>query len=369
MKKNFTLLSCAIALASMSASAYNVYISNQTGWDEVTLYAWGEGLADPLGGWPGLEASGTKTVNNESYDIFAIPSSLDGKSMNLIYNNNGNGSQLKDYYVTVDKDLYFAAFTTGMIEVNPEEGITPPDVKYNTLYIDNRSSWNTINVYAWASGQPDLFGGWPGASPKGSETIEGVNYLAYDMQDGTVAYNLIFNDGSSQFDGPTITPSEDVFIKVTDNAYELLNDPRVSYVTIFVENKTGWSDFYIYAYADGQPELFGGWPGAAATGTETVEGIDYITFKVKSTDIAYNLIFNNNAGTQYDAFQITPNREYYIVANADSAVEAGQSGVDTIVSDSDEAPVYYDLRGVRVENPANGMFIELRGSTARKVVL
>lgn len=48
-----------------------------------------------------------------------------------------------------------------------------------------------------------------------------------------------------------------------------------------------------------------------------------------------------------------------------------QGGVDNIVADGDNAApaVYYDLRGVRVDNPVHGLFIEVRGNTARKVIV
>lgn len=41
---------------------------------------------------------------------------------------------------------------------------------------------------------------------------------------------------------------------------------------------------------------------------------------------------------------------------------------DVKVEGANEAPVYYNLQGVRVANPENGMFIEVRGNKAVKVV-
>ncbi len=47
----------------------------------------------------------------------------------------------------------------------------------------------------------------------------------------------------------------------------------------------------------------------------------------------------------------------------------GNTGVtDVNVEANDAAPVYYNLNGVRVENPANGIFIEKRGSKVSKVI-
>lgn len=364
MKKTITSLACAIALSGLAASAqHTIYISNETGWDAVALYAWGE--AEPFGGWPGAQAAGTETVNGVTYDKFTTAEEYNGKAVNLIYNNNGNGSQLKDMAVTLDKDYYFTAYATGMVAVDPEGPIVPPVIEYNTLFVENGTAWTTVNVYAWADGQPELFGGWPGATPNGSETIEGVTYLTYQMQAGSTAYNLIFNDGTDQFDGPVVTPDADVFVKLNaDNTAEIVNDPRVTYHTLYIEDKTGWDALYVYAWADGQPELFGGWPGAAANGTETVDGITYLTYTFKSAEIEYNLIFNNNDALQYDAMTITADRDYYITATA-----TGVSGIDGITADHNAEAVYYNIYGVRVANPANGLFIEVRGDKARKVRL
>ncbi len=50
-------------------------------------------------------------------------------------------------------------------------------------------------------------------------------------------------------------------------------------------------------------------------------------------------------------------------------VSIDASGVEGIVADADEAPVYYNMQGVRVANPENGVFIEVKGNKATKVVL
>ena len=50
-------------------------------------------------------------------------------------------------------------------------------------------------------------------------------------------------------------------------------------------------------------------------------------------------------------------------------VSIDASGVEDIVADADEVPVYYNMQGVRVANPENGVFIEVKGNKATKVVL
>jgi len=48
--------------------------------------------------------------------------------------------------------------------------------------------------------------------------------------------------------------------------------------------------------------------------------------------------------------------------------EVKTDGINDIEIDSNVAPVYYNLQGVRVANPENGLFIEVRGNKAVKVI-
>ena len=49
--------------------------------------------------------------------------------------------------------------------------------------------------------------------------------------------------------------------------------------------------------------------------------------------------------------------------------EPDESGVEAIESAEEVAPVYYNLQGVRVANPANGVYIKVAGEKAEKVYL
>lgn len=68
----------------------------------------------------------------------------------------------------------------------------------------------------------------------------------------------------------------------------------------------------------------------------------------------------------------------YIINKATGVVEnvtsvkkvGGTSGIEDIDAAANNAPVeYYNLQGVRVANPANGLYIRRQGSTATKVLI
>ena len=79
-----------------------IYIDNQTGWDAIALYAWGD--KEFFGDWPGALPTGNKTIDGVDYIYWEFTSN--GESEYLIFNNNGAGEQAPDYNVVLDRDYY-----------------------------------------------------------------------------------------------------------------------------------------------------------------------------------------------------------------------------------------------------------------------
>ena len=50
-------------------------------------------------------------------------------------------------------------------------------------------------------------------------------------------------------------------------------------------------------------------------------------------------------------------------------VGAGVEEIGVSSDDSDAEAVYYNLQGVRVANPSNGIFIKVKGSKSEKVLV
>lgn len=54
--------------------------------------------------------------------------------------------------------------------------------------------------------------------------------------------------------------------------------------------------------------------------------------------------------------------------NTTITLSRGTSAIANVEADDTNAPmVYYDLQGMRVENPANGVFIRVQGSQVTKI--
>ncbi|MCH5241399.1 MAG: starch-binding protein [Muribaculaceae bacterium] len=88
-----------------------IYADNQTTWDEIALYAWGDG-PELFGGWPGMVSTTTETVNGVEYLVY--PAQANGLTYNLIFNNNNHEVQLGDFPITLNQDVYLEVTDSGV---------------------------------------------------------------------------------------------------------------------------------------------------------------------------------------------------------------------------------------------------------------
>ena len=97
--------SYTVAGGPIASDGYVVYIDDQTGWDEITCYQWGD-VNDFGGGWPGKAVDGTVTIGGITYKYFNYGADVKGLNQNLIFNNGGNGVQIGDFNFTFERDIY-----------------------------------------------------------------------------------------------------------------------------------------------------------------------------------------------------------------------------------------------------------------------
>ncbi len=201
---------------------YAVFIVNKTGWDEISLYMWGD-VNDLNGGWPGMLPTGEQTINGVTYTYFDMGEANTGLSENLIFNNAGGGTQLADYAYTIDHDIYLEVTASGVTEIDPNTYTgggdipepTPGAVHY--IYVDDQTGWDAIALYAW--GDKEFFGGWPGALPTGTKTVDGVNYTFWEFTSAGETEHLIFNNngGGSQTPDYDVVLDRDYYLTVTSS--------------------------------------------------------------------------------------------------------------------------------------------------------
>lgn len=312
---------------------YVIYVVDNSGYEDLAMYAWGD--AEAFGAWPGMTPTGKVEIEGVTYKYFDTGASNEGLNLNLIFNNNNGGSQLPDYNVTLDKDFYLELTPDAVLEYDPSS-----NVKHDgyAVFVVNKSGWDDLYLYMWGAVN-DLNGAWPGMAPTGTQTIKGVEYTYFDLGaancDAGLEEHVILNNGNGkQIDDVVVfNLDRDVYVELTASGATEIDpetydpgttpepdpdpDPEPQDYKIYVQNLTGWSDFYVYAWGD--KELFGGWPGATSSETVEIGGMSFLVFNVSGAGETENLIFHDNNGTQYDALAITLDKDWYIVANPDGA--------------------------------------------------
>lgn len=308
---------------------YVIYVVDNSGYDALAMYAYGDG--EIFGGWPGIRPTGKVEIDGVIYQYFDTGAANEGMSVNLIFNNNGGGKQLADYPVTLDQDFYLELTADGVVPYDPSS-----NVKHDgyTVYVADNSGWDELYLYMWGDVN-DLNGAWPGMAPTGTQTINGVTYTYFDLGEencnqGLTEHIILNNGNGKQVDDAVVFQLDrDVYVELSSNSAKEIDPatyqpgdtpdpepvpdptPTTSY-NVYIQNNTGWSAFYVYAWGD--KEAFGGWPGARASSTTTIDGVEYLVFPVEGAGEVENLIFNDGADLQYDAATITLDRDYTIVA-------------------------------------------------------
>ena len=109
---------------------YNIYLENKDNWEAVYFYAWGDYTTSE---WPG-EAMTKTTVDEVEYYVYTLPSEVNGKTINFLFNNGGNGKQTADIKdVVVDKNYFYSNY------------VEAPAVD-TILYLQPNTNWNADNA-------------------------------------------------------------------------------------------------------------------------------------------------------------------------------------------------------------------------------
>ena len=338
----------AAVTPAIEHDGYVMYIDNQTGWDELAVYAWGD--AEIFGSWPGVLVSGTETVNGVTYRYVDFGKANDGAAVNLIFNNNNGGTQLSDYAFVVNRNVYLRVTPDGVEEMTePTEGFPEVEHDGDAVYLIDAAEWGTMALYMWGDVN-DLNGGWPGMTPTGQFDFGGYKWYYFDLgaanagkEEHLIANN---NGGGTQIDDIAVykltTDSALYFIVNADRtvtqafspeeALEILSagpievDPAE--IDVFLLDATELlitdtvrtdTTYTLSVYAWGSSELFGDWPGMQVSEMEDVDvlglGLKHYHIDCKTGD-NYNLIFNNSGnGRQLPDYAVSatePKQAYYL---------------------------------------------------------
>ena len=117
-------------LPEIPTAKHYIYAIDETGYDALGLYAWGD--SELFGTWPGETWVDEVTIGSDTYKVFLLDA--ESGNYNLIFNNMNQGKQLPDFAITANRD-YYVRLTDKVEEVTPT-GI-------NTIAVDKAAN-NTV---------------------------------------------------------------------------------------------------------------------------------------------------------------------------------------------------------------------------------
>ena len=303
---------------------YAVYVDDQTGWDVLTLYMWGD-INNLNGDWPGMSVTGTWNHDGVAWKYFDMGEANTGLIENLIFNNGGAGMQLPDFNFTIERNVYLRITADGVEEIGLE-----PSVKHDgyAVFVYDETGWDALNLYMWGDTN-NLNGDWPGMEVTGEQTINGITYKYFDMGEANTGLgeNLIFsNAGASQLADFAYTIDHDVYLHITTAGVTEIDpatfqpggetptpapgpdpepQPTGETVIIAVKNSVGYADPHLYVWGDS--EACGGWPGAAPV---KVTDNGWCLFEVPANG-TFHPILNDNGSPQVDGPEVFTNGSFF----------------------------------------------------------
>ena len=327
---------------------YAVYVDDQTGWDVLTLYMWGD-INNLNGDWPGMSVTGTWNHDGVTWKYFDMGEANTGLIENLIFNNGGAGMQLPDFNFTIERNVYLRITADGVEEIGLE-----PSVKHDgyAVFVYDETGWDALNLYMWGDTN-NLNGDWPGMEVTGEQTINGITYKYFDMGEANTGLgeNLIFsNAGDSQLADFAYTIDHDVYLHITTAGVTEIDpatfqpggetptpapgpdpepQPTGETVIIAVKNSVGYADPHLYVWGDS--EACGGWPGATPV---KVTDNGWCLFELPANG-TFNLILNDNGSPQVDGPEVyTAGSHFYDVNTGWEECEGDgvQQDIDTVIA-------------------------------------
>ena len=356
---------------------FAVYVDDQTGWDVLTLYMWGD-INNLNGDWPGMSVTGTWNHDGVTWKYFDMGEANNGLIENLIFNNGGAGIQLPDFNFTIERNVYLRITADGVEEIGLE-----PSVKHDgyAVFVYDETGWDALNLYMWGDTN-NLNGDWPGMEVTGEQTINGITYKYFDMGEANTGLgeNLIFsNAGASQLADFAYTIDHDVYLHITTAGVTEIDpatfqpggetptpapgpdpepQPTGETVIIAVKNSVGYADPHLYVWGDS--EACGGWPGAAPV---KVTDNGWCLFELPANG-TFNLILNDNGSPQVDGPEVFTAGSHFYDVNAGWEESANTVTIQNNAGYNDPrlyawgaGEIYGGWRGIKPTSNENGTLV------------
>lgn len=350
------------------STSITVYVQKKEGFDYI--YAWyhiDETKYEPCGTWGGKQFTESETVAGVDYWKYTFAAGI--TSVNVIF----RGSDVQTENVTgITKTTYYqildekdSSNKNKVSEVTIATKVATPTLfKYmnNMVKLECATAGATIHYYY------------------GEEEISADNWSDYTEP-------FRFNETMTIKAIATCAGLENSDAMVVDYTH---NEFAEGAITVGVKIPDApFTPSHIYAWDNDGGSLtdnVGSWPGHEFTDKDKVyiDGVEYYCFVFDKDVKKVNVLFNTGAASDkggnqtVDITGVTGEVYYEILSEKDGSKYkvnhlADVSEVEDIISDNiiveDVQIEYYNLYGIKIENPQHGIYIRKCGNKTEKVVL
>lgn len=218
---------------------------------------------------------------------------------------------------TADEEVYIIGPFNGNALTPNEEG------KYETPVLDE--AYKLMK----AENSNAKWGIWldPAVFQNGKTLADGFRFYSatqgHEVLLGDEAVYAVHNDN------PAVGTFTNVWGQRWESYYWGADGPTVDHdgFVVYVVDETGW-DIHLYQWGDVN-NLGGDWPGAAPTGTQSINGVQYKYWDMgeENTGLNQHLIFNNNnGGIQLADFDYTIDHDVYLEVTDSGVKEIDANG-------------------------------------------
>lgn len=369
----FLLAACFITTAQVFAATRTVYFYNQDNWTEVHAYTWNSQNEKENNVWPGEKIT---TTNSDNLFVYEITND----AYDMIIFNNGSDKQTNDLNIIDGK------------EYNPHSYNYSGNLQ--TVYFDNSGTqWDNVYIYYLKDGKDNK---WPGLRIRQSsnniyiaEVPEGAALFIFNNGNGSQTADLtdpapIYHGekGSTKFNS-TLSVYVIGDIKLFDDSeahiwannwggaqmtYEGEGIYKIERLEMLPNNYTPElqkdfmpSQFRLISKLNSDWNDNGNNYGPASDDKTFVQGFAS-NFKIEVGASNNNWSFaTSKVSDHFDTIDLTLD-----VINGTLSSNYS-TGVESITEDNTNAPAeYYNLQGVKVNNPENGLYIVRQGNKVSK---
>lgn len=327
---------------TLNLPSINMYASTKYGIgdDQTAEKSW-------TGDWPGIQVP-TEQVEG---DLYKVTFKAYFQPNTIVFSNNSNDK-------TEDMGFLNNGVYTGDSKI-----LGTYNYGEHTIYFNNTKGWNSeqLELYIFTkynSEATEWSGNWPGTTLTKTDRwgVYSYTFTSYLEPTGLI----ISENGSNNTYKRIDVAFKDGYLY---NGSGIVGDSE--YVTpeamkIHFQAST-WNTVYVHYWG----QIESKWPGVQMTPVQPAaeNGMMREQSKLYEAEIPANttgMLFNNGEGAQTNDFSDISSDLTYLQ-------DGSTTGVEEIEAAEDVEAVYYNLQGVRVANPENGLYIRVAGNKATKV--